>query len=465
MENFADLGVSPVFIGRLRGRDISAPTAIQRLVIPPLLAGKSVIFRSETGTGKTFAYLIPALQRLLAGIGEAPAGSAPDDTATGRPRYQGPELLICAPTFELCSQIKGEIDFLLARGKDGLPGSLWGFSPNDKENAQFCAFSTLQTPKGAQNSGIFAVKGRKNPQVPQAPGNAAGNINTALLIGSAALARQIDALKKKPLAVVGNPGRLLLLSKMGKLKFPNLRFLVLDEADRMTAEESLEETRELIRLIVRDVRNGSPGAAACSATISGKTGELLPPLFAGAELIESGEQEILRERIEHWAIFSEGRRKVQTLRSLLAAVKTRKAGFKALVFAGRNDDAGKIVSQLQFHHIPAAGLFGRMDKRERKNAVDAFRAGKISALVSSDLAARGLDIPGISHVVAMDVPADRETYIHRSGRTGRAGKRGVMVSIGDEAEMRRLALLEKKLGITVRPRELYQGKVREPAPL
>jgi superfamily II DNA/RNA helicase len=412
MENFTDLGVPPVFIERLRSRAINAPTAIQRLVIPPLSAGKSVIFRSETGTGKTFAYLLPALRPLLPGIDEASGGGG--DKAAGL-QYRGPELLICAPTFELCSQIKGEIDFLLAPGKDG--------------------------PR----------EGR------------AGAISTALLIGSVGLARQIDALKKKPLAVVGNPGRLLALAKMGKLRFQGLRFLVLDEADRMTAEESLEETRELLRLIARDVRDGSL-AAACSATVSLKTGEMLSPLFEGAEFIESGEQEILRERIEHWAIFSEGRRKVQTLRSLLAAVKAKKAGFKALVFTGRNDEAGKIVSQLQYHRIPAAGLFGKMDKRDRKTAADAFRAGKIAVLVSSDLAARGLDIPGVSHVIALDVPADREIYIHRAGRTGRAGRRGIMVSIGDEAEMRRLALLEKKLGIIVRPRELYQGKVCETAP-
>ncbi|MDR1574474.1 MAG: DEAD/DEAH box helicase [Treponema sp.] len=413
-ENFTGLGVHPVFIERLRGRAISAPTAIQRLVIPPLSAGKSVIFRSGTGTGKTFAYLLPALRRLLPGIDEASGGSAGGDKAAD-PQYRGPELLICAPTFELCSQIKGEIDFLLAPGKD---------APRE---------------------------GR------------AGTAGAALLIGSVGLARQIDVLKKKPRAAVGNPGRLLALAKMGKLRFQGLRFLVLDEADRMTAEESLEETRELLRLIARDARDGSL-AAACSATVSLKTGEMLSPLFEGAELIESDEREILRERIEHWAIFSEGRRKVQILRSLLAAVKTKKAGFKALVFAGRNDEAGKIVSQLQYHHISAAGLFGKMDKRDRKASVDAFRAGKIAVLVSSDLAARGLDIPGVSHVIALDVPADSEIYIHRAGRTGRAGRRGIMVSIGDEAEMRRLALLEKKLGIIVRPRELYQGKVYESAP-
>jgi superfamily II DNA/RNA helicase len=301
----------------------------------------------------------------------------------------------------------------------------------------------------------------------------------ALLIGSVKIDRQIETLKKtKPLIAVGNPGRLLLLAKTGKLKFQNLRFLVLDEADRLTAEEILGQTRELLSLIERDtlrlnVKNsgefsGGLCLVACSATVTGKTGALLGPLFESAEIIESDEHEILRERIEHWALFSESRKKAQTLRSLLAALKVTKPRFKALVFTSRNEDAGKILSGLQFHHIPAAGLFGKMDKgkshasKDRKAALDLFRQGSIDVLVSTDLAARGLDISGLTHIIALDVPADREIYIHRAGRTGRAGRRGVMINIGDEFELRRLASLEKKLAIIVRPRELYQGRVCDP---
>jgi superfamily II DNA/RNA helicase len=391
-ENFETIGTAPFFAARLGERNIHDLTAIQKKVIPFLLTGGKLLFRSATGTGKTFAYLIPALQRL--------SSDNSGDSASAGP-YRGPALLVCAPTYELCSQIKAELDFL---------------SP----------------------------------------------IPSLLLIGSVSLNRQIDSLKKtRPLAVVGSPGRLLVLAKMRKLKLGDLRFLVLDEADRLTVRESLEETRELLGLIARNAGEGI-SAAACSATVSAKTGELLGPLFEKAEFIESDEQEILRDRIEHWAVFSEGRRKVQTLRSVLAALKTGKAGFKALIFAGRNDEAGKILSQLQYHRVSAAALSGGMDKKSRKEAIDAFRAGKLNALVSSDLAARGLDIPGLSHVIALDVPADAEAYVHRAGRTGRAGKRGVMISIGDEIEMRRLAALEKKLGITVRPKELYQGKLLKP---
>jgi superfamily II DNA/RNA helicase len=400
METFTDLGVSPVFIERLAVRSISQPTAIQRLVIPPLREGRKVIFRSATGTGKTFAYLLPALASLPDGA-EDPAGPPPSP-------YRGPEVLICAPTFELCSQIKGEIDFLLQ-------------------------------------------------------GHSARSGGAALLIGSVSLNRQIDGLKKnRPWAAVGNPGRLLVLAKMGKLKLRGLRFLVFDEADRLAAEESREEIREFAGLAQRELRGRDYAAAACSATVSGVIAELLAPLFDGAEIVSSDEQEILRERIEHWALFSESRRKIQTLRSLLAALTAGKAGRKVLVFAGGNDEAGKVLSQLQFHHLSAAGLFGAMDKRDRKAAVESFRSGSIKVLVASDLAARGLDIPGVSHVIALDVPGSEEIYIHRAGRTGRAGKRGVMVSIGDETAMRRLAALEKKLGIIVRPKELFNGKIITP---
>jgi len=126
-----------------------------------------------------------------------------------------------------------------------------------------------------------------------------------------------------------------------------------------------------------------------------------------------------------------------------------------------------VLSRLLHHHVSAAGLFGKVNKKpqtgtERKEALDSFREGRAAVLVSTDLAARGLDIPDITHVIALDVPADGEVYIHRCGRTGRAGKKGVMVTIGDETQMRLLASLEKKLKIRVMPKELYQGRVCVP---
>jgi superfamily II DNA/RNA helicase len=393
-DGFTELGVSPLFIRKLKLRNIVKPTEIQKQVIPLLAAGQNLVFRSATGTGKTFAYLLPLLQRLLAGAAETGGEN-------GRGKGGGPLMLICAPTYELCSQIKGEADFLLRPDTGG--------------------------PE------------KNSPAV-------------SLIIGSVALSRQIETLKKeKPAVVVGNPGRLLVLARMGKLKLKGLKTLVLDEGDRLMADELFGETAELAGLLPRDRITVS-----CLATLTPKSRDRLFSLMGNnPPMVETEDREILRDRIEHWAIFSEGRRKIQSLRSLLAAAKPK----KALVFSGRGGQPGIIVSQLQHHHISVAGLYGDMDKKKRKEAIDGFRSGKIAVLVSSDLAARGLDIPGVTHIIALDVPAEEGPYIHRAGRTARAGKRGIMITIGDADEMRRLSRLEKKLGIVIHPKELYGGRV------
>jgi superfamily II DNA/RNA helicase len=384
---FAGLGAGPFFIERLRERGITEPAEIQRLVMPRLLAGERVLFSSPTGSGKTFAYLIPVLQKLMEGPAE---GSVPAD---------GPEALILAPTHELCSQIKQEADFLVA------------------------------------GAGRFAI---------------------GLLIGSAALSRQIDSLKKnRPRVVVGNCGRVLQLARMGKLRL-SPRFLILDEADRLVADELCGETRELISLIRSD-----PQTAACSATLPEKCRNRLIPLMGSSNTIaveETGENKTLRNNIEHWAFFCEERDKIRLLRSFLAALRPR----KALIFTAHGAQVGNIVSKLQRHGIPALGLFGDMGKKLRKQALDDFRRGRSTVLVASDLAARGLDIPGISHIISLDTGEDPDAYVHRCGRTARMGKRGVMASFGDEADLRRLAKLEKKLGIVVYPKELYEGRLRAP---
>jgi superfamily II DNA/RNA helicase len=402
-------GLSPFFAERLAERNILSPTEIQRQVIPLLLSGRSVIFRSATGTGKTFAYLVPLFQRLLSLSASLPASLPESLPESGPERGPGGEarrslrMLILAPTHELCAQIKAEADFLLG-GCPAAPRSL-------------------------------------------------------LIIGQAAMGRQIESLKKeKPAVVVGNPSRILALARMGKLQFGELAFLVLDEGDRLVSDELYATSAELAALI----RRRPPAelcAAACSATLSpGSRDRLLPLLGKAPEavtVVETDEAEILRERIAHWALFSERRRKLPTLRSLLAALRPK----KALIISGRGGEPAKAAAQLQHHHIHAAPLYGDMDKKDRKEAIDGFRAGRIPVLVASDLAARGLDIPGITHVIALDVPETEGPYIHRAGRTGRAGKRGVMISIGDGEEMRRLVRLEKRLGICVYPKELYGGKL------
>jgi superfamily II DNA/RNA helicase len=386
---FEQLGVAPLFIERILERSFIKPTVIQERVIPVLLSRRDCIFQSATGTGKTFAYLIPLLQNLLEDLLEQ----------TGQKRI-GPQLVVCGPTYELCAQIKKETDFLL----EGSP------------------------------------------------------LKAILLMGGANISRQIETLKKeKPQIIIGNIGRIIQLERMGKLSLRQVRQVVFDEADRLVADDLREETSLFVSLLPRERLT-----AACSATIGEKARQRLVPMLKEDYIDVTVEnREVLQKNIEHWALYAEGRKKIGTLRSFLAATNPR----KALVFYNVNGQIGNVVSQLQFHKIAAAGLFGDMDKQARKKAIDDFRSGRVRVLVTSDLAARGLDILDINQVIALDVPDSTDAYTHRAGRTGRSNKHGIMITIGDDIELERLAKLEKKLGIVVYPKILYKGQVLTPKPI
>ncbi len=394
MKTFSDLGVGLRLTDKLAERGIREATAVQERTIPAVASGADIAFRSPTGTGKTFAYLLPIIEKIAAGTAEegalVPAG------------VRGPLLVIASPTYELCAQIKAEAEFLLS-----------AFEPKFK---------------------------------------------AALLTGDANMTRQIDKLKSdKPVAIIGTPGRIVQLERMGKLKLRAARYLVLDEADRLIADELREATAQLVSLVPSERQT-----IACSATLTRKARERLASFLKDDALREEVEDlTVLREKIEHWAFYSEGRKKIGTLRSLLLAAK---AG-KVLVFTDRGAQVGNILGQLQHKGVSATGIYGAMGKVERKKAMDDFRAGRAKVLVTSDLSARGLDIADVTHVVALDVPESPEAYAHRAGRTGRAGKTGVMVTIGDEVELPRLAALEKKLGIAVKPKALYEGRVVAPGPI
>ena len=121
-----------------------------------------------------------------------------------------------------------------------------------------------------------------------------------------------------------------------------------------------------------------------------------------------------------------------------------------------------IYQKLSYKHVDCAALYAKADKQERKAAIDRFRSGKCKILITSDLGARGLDIPDITHIIQMDLPEDDDFFIHRAGRTARAGKSGINVVIGDEFELRRYAALEKKFGLTVYPKQIRNGKISAP---
>ncbi|MDR2491735.1 MAG: DEAD/DEAH box helicase [Spirochaetaceae bacterium] len=471
-DGFSDFNLDERLIRRLDFRIIYQPTEIQRLSIPAILAGESLAFRSATGTGKTFAYLLPLVHRLVqtkeggalgrisphvqtrardsSGIGsksaslrilsmaflpsakmppkaaERPCLIPPPSVAAigadspvpaeggNAPHFEMPEIvsskeksppipriLILSPTLELAAQIKSETDFLL----DELP------------------------------------------------------FKAVLCTGGGNMEHQMRAIKKdKPEMVIGNPSRLLKLFYTRKLKLSAIQTLVLDEADRLIAPEQRDEAAELINLLPACRQN-----IALSATLEQGGLEALSELCrCRFGFVQSDKNEALRELIEHWAIWCERRDSFLTLRSLLAAVRFK----KILIFAETAEEIRQICAKLQRHKRNAVCLYSGQDKKERKAALDSFRRGEkkggADILVSSDLAARGLDIAEISHVVTLGIHEDENVYLHRAGRCGRCGRRGICISIGGEADMRRLQTIEKKLRITVYPKELYGGKVLAP---
>ncbi|GMO36876.1 MAG: DEAD/DEAH box helicase [Termitinemataceae bacterium] len=382
-------GLDSVFSKILSKENIYEATEIQKIVIPHLLEkNDNIIFSSQTGTGKTYAYLLPILQNIT-----------PNDET---------QVVIIAPTLELCAQIKTKTDFLL--------------------------------------QGLAAEK-------------TTAHINAVLLTGSGNIKHQVDALKKsKPEIIIGNTKRILQLAEQRKLRLSRTRFVVLDEVDRLISAELLDETAVLLSLI----KNESLVCAACSATVSKRHIDQVQKLL-GKDFVfkQSESSEILQNNISHFAIWSEERRKIETLRSFISAVDPK----KALVFTDKSDDVCNIVSKLQYRKKSVGGIYSGMDKKERKLALENFIQGSFNILVSSDLAARGLDIPNIKYIIQLTVPENSDIYVHRAGRTARAGKKGIMVSIGAEKDLRHLQNIEKKLRIKVFPKVLYGGKLLAPEDL
>lgn len=359
----------------LENQNITEPSKVQAKVIPSILNRKSIVFQSETGTGKTFAYLLPILKLIT-------------DYHKENSQDNSVKVLIAAPTFELASQI---------------------------------------------NQASKSVSG----------------IKTALFIGGAPIKRQLETLKEKPEVVIGTPARLVELIRLKKLKIQNLQFAVFDEADRLIKKELIEECTSLKNELPEGVVK-----IACSATITEKAKEF----FEVKEIEILPEEDVLKRNISHWALYAESRDKIELLRKFLLAEKPE----KALIFTSRADQVENIHAKLSYKKIDCMALHAKADKTARKMAIDRFRSGKARILITSDLSARGLDIKNITHVIQMDLPRDTDFFIHRAGRTARAGKKGINVLIGDEYELKQFALLEKKLGFTVYPKEVREGKVIAP---
>lgn len=274
-------------------------------------------------------------------------------------------------------------------------------------------------------------------------------VRNVLLIGGTASDRQIEKLKKKPQIVIGTPGRVLELIERGKLKVSELKTLVIDEADRLLAEDSLE----MLQLIIRKCP-GRRQLVFVSATEQAQSKEFMEQLAPNLVRLHSADV-VMNPNIEHYYVVVDERDKPDTVRKLVHATNTD----KAIVFVHRNQTAEDLAARLEHHKIAVADLHSTHDKEVRKKAMQNFRSGKARVLIASDVAARGLDVPGITHVFNLDIPSKGKDYLHRVGRTGRAGAPGTAVSIVARPEVRTMERFTKDLGITIREVILREGNL------
>jgi ATP-dependent RNA helicase DeaD len=284
--------------------------------------------------------------------------------------------------------------------------------------------------------------------------NAKRAIRTVLLIGGTPTDRQIEKLKGKPQVVVGSPGRIVELIERGKLKTPHIRAIVVDEADRMLQEQYLEWIQKIVSLAPAGRQ-----LVFASATIEKYTREVMATLSPDAEVLQAGVAKV-NENIQHLYLICEERDKPDVLRKLLHAFELP----RSIVFVHRNEVAERVAEKLAHHKLAVADLSAELDKLDRKKAMDGIRSGAIRVMIASDLAARGLNIPGVTHVFNLDVPTMSKAYLHRVGRTGRAGEQGIAVSLLTEIEARLVRRYEQELGIVMQCVKVRDGHVSRTRP-
>lgn len=276
-------------------------------------------------------------------------------------------------------------------------------------------------------------------------------VTSVPIIGDVNILRQIDKLKEKPHIITGSSGRILELVQKKKINSQTIKTIILDEADRLLDDKNLSSVRAVIKTTQRDRQ-----MLAFSATMPPAALNQVKELMNNpVEILSTQSKDENKPDIEHVYFVSDRRDKFEVLRKIVRSVNID----QALVFINRSDDVELTVDKLNYHGLSAAGIHGSFVKQERKKAMDGFRSGKIQLLVASDLAARGLDIPGVEFVFNLDLPEDPEVYLHRAGRTGRAGESGVAISIVSPREAALIAQYEKVLQIKMLPKHITHGKV------
>jgi len=361
--------VNPLIQHAVAEQDYLTPTPIQEQAIPHLIEGRDLLGCAQTGTGKTAAFLLPILHRLLA---------APKAPERNRPRA-----LILAPTRELAAQI-----------------------------AESCA----------------------------AYGRFAGQ-PFSVVFGGVSQYPQVMALNRGVALVVATPGRLLDLMEQGHVTLDGIEEFVLDEADRMLDMGFLPDIRRIIAKLPQQRHT-----QFFSATLSQEVLRLAKDLVRDPVHVTISPDQPTVDKINQRIMFVDKPNKDALLIHLL---NTRPEYRKVIVFARTRHGSDKIERKLEQAGIRAEAIHSDKTQRARTNALNAFRAGRVRVLVATDIASRGIDVDGISHVINFDMPVETESYVHRIGRTARAGAEGCAISFVSGEERGLLRAVERIIKKTI----------------
>jgi superfamily II DNA/RNA helicase len=359
---FAELGVDQDIVDALASKGIVDSFPIQEQTIPLSLPGQDIIGQAKTGTGKTFGFGIPVVQRL--GLNPEP----------------GVKALIVVPTRELCVQVYEDIDMLT------------------KNRA----------------TSVVAIYGGK------------------------AYEGQIDQLKAGAQIVVGTPGRLIDLNNQRLLDLSNATEVVLDEADKMLDLGFLADI-EKIFLKVAPVRHTQLFSATMPGPIVALARRFMSnPIHMRANDPDEG---LTQANIKHLVYRAHSLDKDEVIARILQA----EGHGKVVIFTRTKRAAQRLVDELSDRGFNAGAVHGDMSQEARERSMAAFKAGKKDVLIATDVAARGIDVDDVSHVINHTIPDDEKTYLHRAGRTGRAGKTGIAVTFVDWDDLHKWALINRAL--------------------
>jgi superfamily II DNA/RNA helicase len=375
---FTALGLSSHVVSALHAAGYTEPTPVQERAIPAALAGRDLLVSSPTGSGKTAAFMLPAIERLAQAQNQATSESTEAERRARRSTAARPRLLVLTPTRELALQVT-------------------------------TAASTY--------------------------GQHLRRLRTVSVLGGVPYRQQLALLAKQPDILVATPGRLIDHLERGKIDLSDLSMLVLDEADRMLDMGFIDDIENIVARTP-----ASRQTLLFSATLDGKISSLTQRLLNNPERIEIHQKADQRDNITqsvHWV--DDRAHKDRLLTHLLGDQSLD----QAIVFTATKSDADLLATRLADAGFSTAALHGDLPQGARNRTLRALREGHVRVLVATDVAARGIDVPGITHVFNYDLPKFAEDYVHRIGRTGRAGRSGTAVSLAHHAEVQVVKRIER----------------------